>query len=80
MSWFKKKKLQPSTHEYGRYLHRPVCGRALAMVTGMNCVTLMQTGDLTLNGLRVSADQRLEAGDYKVYVASLQKTWTFFIR
>jgi len=88
LKWWKKSESSDSVvHEYGRYLHKPVTCRALAVVTQVPDVELElavvnEWYEVYLNGSRVLLDDlqtRLESGSYEIEIPSRKKAWTFFI-
>tara|TARA_R110002094_G_scaffold202613_1_gene173752 strand:+ start:2511 stop:2804 length:294 start_codon:yes stop_codon:yes gene_type:complete len=89
IAWWKPKSEDSGlvVHEYGRYLHKPVTCRAIAMVTRVPDIELElaiinEWYEVYLNGSRVllgDLQTRLESGGYEIKIPSKNKAWTFFI-
>ncbi len=87
MSWFKKNKSPeaPKVVEFGRYLHKPITGRAIHFVTGYDLshlLVLVADKKLVLNGKPIEENGllgRLEAGQYVISHADGNLSWRFFI-
>tara|TARA_R110002096_G_scaffold108964_2_gene238492 strand:+ start:2582 stop:2872 length:291 start_codon:yes stop_codon:yes gene_type:complete len=85
--WRKSRSSDLVVHEYGRYIHKPVARRAIAMVTQVPDIELEiaivnEWYEVYLNGSRVLLDDlqtRLESGSYEIKIPSQKKAWTFFI-
>ena len=87
MRWRKSESSDLTVHNYGRYLHKPVTQRAIAMVIQVPDVELEiaiqnEWYEIYLNGSRVLLDDletRLQSGSYEIEIPSQKKAWTFFI-
>jgi hypothetical protein len=88
-SWFKKKKIPPGVKpvltNYGRYIYKPVLGRALRMVLNTDdagLYALIKDSLLLLNNSKITADQlndRLHSGQYLVERIDNHNSWSFYI-
>ena len=84
--WPKKKLPKtPKPIVFGRYQLKPVVGRAVPYVMGVDApsfANLVATSQLSLNGSLVTEDrlsERLEAGQYTIRQTDTRASWQFFI-
>ena len=85
LRWRRERPEDPVVHDYGRYVHKPVIQRAVAMVMGIDqgqLVSLVDKSEVYLNEDKLERTQlvlRLPAGQYEIKIPEQNKVWRFFI-